>query len=148
MRFAYAAPVALVAVAACHHEPKLSVDHAWVRLPAVSGHPGAAYLVIHGGPAPVRLVSVESEAAGSSELHESMATGAGGMTGMERLDGVNVPAKGNVRFAPDGRHVMLFGLDPRLKAGDRLPLSLRFEKGQPLTVEAKVVGAGDAAPYG
>lgn len=145
------APAAMLALAACHHEPKLAVDKAWVRLPAVPGHPGAAYLIIHGGPQPARLVAVESDAAGSSELHQSMKAGAsgmtGGMTGMQRLDGMVVPARQDVLFAPGGNHVMLFGLSPQLKPGDRMTLSVRFERGQPLAVDAKVVSAGDPAPY-
>ncbi|MDH7637175.1 copper chaperone PCu(A)C [Sphingomonas oryzagri] len=147
MRIARIAPWALLALAGCHHEAKLSADQAWVRLPAVAGNPGAGYLTIHGGPQPTRLLAVESPAAGSTELHESMKMGPGGMTGMQRLDGLDVPANGTVRFAPGGNHVMMFGLGAALKAGDTIPLSIRFEKGQPLTVEAKVVGAGDAAPY-
>jgi copper(I)-binding protein len=147
MRSAILAPLAMLALAGCHHEAKLSADHAWVRLPAVPGNPGAAYLTIHGGPEPARLVAVESDAAGSSELHESMKMRAGGMTGMKRLDGLDVPAGKDVAFAPNANHVMLFGLSPQVKAGAKLPLSVRFAKGQPLTVEAKVVGAGDAAPY-
>jgi copper(I)-binding protein len=152
MRFALFAAVALIALSGCHRDAKLSADHAWVRLPAVPGNPGAAYLTIHGGPEPARLVAVESDAAGSSELHESMKMGAdnkggGGMTGMKRLDGLDVPAGKDVAFAPNANHVMLFGLSPQVKAGTKLPLSIRFEKGQPLTVDAKVVGAGDAAPY-
>ncbi|WP_454884555.1 copper chaperone PCu(A)C [Sphingomonas oryzagri] len=147
MRIARIAPFALLALAGCHHEAKLSADQAWVRLPAVAGHPGAAYLTVHGGPEPARLLAVESKAAGSTELHESMKMGGSGMTGMQRLDGLDVPVNGTVRFAPGGNHVMMFGLDANLKAGDTIPLSVRFEKGQPLTVDAKVVGAGDAAPY-
>lgn len=147
MRLSGLAALALLALAGCHHEAKLSADQAWVRLPAVAGHPGAGYLTIHGGPEPARLLAVESSAAGSTELHESMKMGPGGMTGMQRLDGLEVPANGTVKFAPGGNHVMMFGLGANLKAGDTIPLSVRFEKGQPLTIEAKVVGAGDAAPY-
>jgi copper(I)-binding protein len=147
MRIARIAPWALLALAGCHHEAKLSADQAWVRLPAVAGNPGAGYLTIHGGPQPERLLAVESPAAGSTELHESMKMGPDGMTGMQRLDGLDVPANGEIRFAPGGNHVMMFGLGATLKAGDTIPLSVRFEKGLPLTVEAKVVGAGDAAPY-
>ncbi|PXA83167.1 copper chaperone PCu(A)C [Nostoc sp. 3335mG] len=147
MRIALVALLGSLALAGCHREAKLSADQAWVRLPAVAGNPGAGYLVIHGGPEPERLLAVESPAAGSTELHESMKMGAGGMTGMQRLDGLDVPANGTVAFAPNGNHVMMFGLSATLKPGTTIPLSVRFEKGQPLTIEAKVVGAGDAAPY-
>ncbi len=142
-------PIALLALAACHRgEAKLRVDHAWVRLAAVPGRPAAAYLSIHGGSEPARLVAVESRAVGSSELHRSMKMGPGGnMAGMQRLDGLDVPARSDVVFEPGGNHVMLFGVSPQVRAGHRVPLSVRFEKGQPVTVQAKVVGAGDPAPY-
>jgi copper(I)-binding protein len=142
------APVLLLAVSACHGgDAKLRADHAWIRLAAVPGRPAAAYLTLHGGTEPMRLVAVESKAAGSSELHESMKMGPGGMTGMQRLDGLDVPAKGEVRFAPGGNHVMLFGVSAQVKPGTTMPLSVRFAKGQPLEIEAKVVSAGDAPPY-
>lgn len=141
--------IALLAVAACHHvAPKLRAEHGWVRLAAVPGRPAAGYLIIHGGPEPARLVAVESSSAGSSELHRSMKMGPGGsMSGMERLDGLDVPAGSDVAFAPGGNHVMLFGVSPQVKPGQRMQLSIRFAKGQPLTIDAKVVGAGDPAPY-
>ncbi len=142
-------PIALLALAGCHHgAPKLRADHGWVRLPAVPGRPAAAYLTIHGGPEPARLVAVESTAVGSSELHQSMKTGpSGSVVGMQRLDGLDVPAGGEVSFAPGGNHVMLFGVSPQVKPGQTMRLSVRFEKGQPLTIDARVVSAGDPAPY-
>ena len=141
-------PLAMLALAACHHDDGPVVRHAWVRLAAVRGHPAAAYLDLAGGPDPLRLIAVDSASAGSSELHESMKTGPGGaMTGMQRLDGLDLPAHGTLAFAPGGNHVMLFGVAPQVKAGDRMPLAIRFEKGQPLQTQAKVVGAGDPAPY-
>ncbi len=35
------------------------------------------------------------------------------MTGMQRLDGLDLPAHGKIAFAPGGNHVMLFGVSPR-----------------------------------
>jgi copper(I)-binding protein len=139
---------ALVALAGCHRAPALSVDRAWVRLAAVPGHPAAAYLTIDGGAEPARLIAIDSPVAGASELHQSMKTGPGGaMIGMQRLDGLDLPAQGKLAFAPGGNHVMLFGVSPRVKPGDAIPLVIRFAKGQPLQASAKVVGAGDPAPY-
>jgi copper(I)-binding protein len=76
-RFLGAAPLVLLAVAGCHQADRLRATHAWVRLAAVPGHPAAAYLTLQGGPDAMRLVSVDSEAVGSSELHQSMKTGPG-----------------------------------------------------------------------
>ena len=140
------APLALAALTACHHHGhKLHVDKAWVRLAAVPGNPAAAYFTIHGGKAPSRLIAIDSQAAGSAELHRSMK--AGDMASMQRVDGVDVPAQGTIAFAPGGYHVMLFGIGARVKPGDTLPLVARFAKGDPMEVSAKVVGAGDPPPY-
>lgn len=142
-----ASPVLLLALAACHGKgDALHADHGWVRLAAVPGRPAAAYLTIHGGPEPARLLAVESPQAGSSELHQSMAM-QGGVMSMQRLDGVDLPAKGELKFAPGGYHVMLFGVNPQVKPGSRIGLAVRFAKGPPLTLDAKVVGAGEDAPY-
>jgi periplasmic copper chaperone A len=136
------------ALAGCgHHDDAISADHGWVRLAAVAGRPAAAYLVVHGGPEAAQLIAVESPQAGSSELHQSMKMSGGGMMAMQRLEALNVPAHGDAAFAPGGNHVMLFGVSPQIKAGDKMPLTLRFAKGPPITIDAKVVGAGDAAPY-
>ena len=69
------------------------------------------------------------------------------MTGMQRLDELDLPAHGKIAFAPGGNHVMLFGVSPQMKPGSHMTLAIRFEKGQPLQADAKVVGAGDPAPY-
>jgi copper(I)-binding protein len=150
--FSHAAPLVLLVLAGCHHGHTLRATHAWVRLAAVPGNPAAAYLTLHGGPEDARLIAVDSDAAGSSELHRSMKTGPGGamtgqMTGMQRLDGLDLPAHGWIDFAPGGNHVMLFGVSPAVKPGGHMTLAIRFEKGQPLQADALVVGAGDPAPY-
>ena len=46
-----------------------------------------------------------------------------------------------LRFAPGGRHLMLFDLDPRVRAGGRLRMVLNFERGAPRALDAEVVPA-------
>ncbi|HEY0270167.1 MAG TPA: copper chaperone PCu(A)C [Sphingomonas sp.] len=142
-----AAPLALILLAGCHHHGRRPyADAAWVRLAAVSGNPAAAYFTLYGGRSPGRLIAIDSPAAGSSELHRSMT--AGDMASMRRVDGVDVPAGGVVAFAPGGYHVMLFGVGAHVKAGGTMPLVARFAGGDPVTMTARVVGAGDPPPYG
>jgi periplasmic copper chaperone A len=131
---------------ACHREPKtVGADHAWIRLAAVPGRPAAAYLTVHGGAGPARLVAIDSDLAGSSELHQSMKDG--DMASMKRIDGVDVPAGATVSFRPGGYHIMLFGMSPQARPGGAAKLVLRFAKGPTVETAAKLVGAGDAAPY-
>jgi copper(I)-binding protein len=125
---------------------QIKVTDAWVRLPAVTDRPGAAYVTITGGPTPDRLVAASSPLAGRTELHAMSITG--GVMKMTPLAGVDVPAGGTVSFAPGGNHIMLFGLDPAVKPGTGMPLALRFEKAGIVMVNARTVAAGDAAPMG
>lgn len=139
----------LAVVAACSPEPaaELTVADAWVRLPAVPGRPGAAYMTLTGGPQPARLTAIASPQIATIELHETVGDhGAGGMMAMRPVPAIDVPARGRVALAPGGLHAMLFGLPPALRPGDRLPLTLRFADGKTLAVDAAAVAAGASAP--
>ena len=87
------------------------------------------------------------EAVLGDAIHAQSMAMQGGVMSMQRLDGVDLPAKGELKFAPGGYHVMLFGVNPQVKPGSRIGLTVRFAKGPPLTLGAKVVGAGEDAPY-
>lgn len=135
-----------LALTACQPTPAgPAVKYAWVRLPAVAGRPGAAYFTLAAGGKAVTLVSAQTPAAKRAELHESMA-GAHGTMSMAPLTEVAVSANGALTFAPGGRHVMLFDMDPALKAGDETRLTLTLADGQRLETKAAVRGAADPAP--
>jgi copper(I)-binding protein len=133
-------------VAGCQQAPKdVTVDGAWVRLPAVPGNPGAAYFTLHGGSKDAILVAVSAKFTLVTEMHQSM-TGPGGMHSMAPLKQAPVPAGGTASFAPGGNHVMLFNISPKLKPGEKVPLTLAFADGRKVAVQAIVIGAGDPAP--
>jgi copper(I)-binding protein len=143
------AAIALLGVAAmlagCGGPRELTVSDAWVRLAAVAGRPAAAYFTVHGGPKPMTLISVSGDLAIRAEMHRSMTTG-GGMAAMTPLPRVPIPAGGDIAFAPGGRHVMLFGVNPRAKAGGTMTLTFTFANGDRIPLVADVVGAGDPKP--
>jgi len=133
--------VLTVALAGCHATPDaLSVDRAWVRLPAVPGRPGAAYFTIHGGPSPATLISVRTDIAIQTEMHETLATG------MRPIARVAIPAGQDTAFAPGGRHVMLFDINPGVKPGRLIELTLTFADGTRLVRKATAVAAGAPVP--
>ena len=141
---------ALLGVAGCSKPKELFVDHAWVRLPAVKRQPGAAYFTVHGGPADATLIEVSTDVAIKSEMHETMGgAGAGGaMSRMAPLGSVKVPARSTERFAPGGRHVMLFDINPGIKPGAAITLTFTFANGERILQTAPAVAAGDPAPKG
>ena len=140
MRTVIALSCAALALAACSKPKELYVDHAWVRLPAVRGQPGAAYFTVHGGKADETLIAVNTDVAIRSELHE----GASG--GMRPVGSVAIPAGASVPFAPGGRHVMLWDVNPGIKPGKTIVLTLTFGNGERILQDAAVVDAGAPAP--
>jgi copper(I)-binding protein len=145
MRRVMAGLMAAAMLAGCGAKAEPEVTGAWVRLPAVAGRPGAAYFTLRAGARAMTLLSVRSPAAVRAEVHESMAGGAG-MTTMRPLAQVDVPAGGSVAFAPGGKHVMLFDMNPALKPGGETTLTLAFADGTTLQAKAALKGAGDPAP--
>jgi copper(I)-binding protein len=97
----------------------------------------AVYMVIRneGGQAD-RLIRAESDVAETVELHETKMEG--GMMKMEPVQGIDVPAGGQVELKPGGLHVMLIGLKRELAVGDRLTATLHFERAGVVTLEAEV----------
>ena len=133
------------ALAGCGEIGDAEIEDAWVRLPAAPGRPGAAYFHLRTGAKPVTLVKVTTPAAVRSELHESMKGHHGAMT-MAPLPQVSLQPGESVSFAPGGKHVMLFDVNPALEAGTMVPLTLHVAGDAPRTIDALVVAPGAPAP--
>ncbi len=147
MRAVLALPIALMLTACGSAEPKQqTIADAWVRLPAASSRPAAAYFTIRGGSVPDRLMGISSPLAVRTELHD-MAMKDGVMTMAEIKGGVDVPRNDTLQFKPGGKHAMLFDVSPRATAGTTIPLTFSFASGATLSFEAKAVAAGDEDPH-
>lgn len=129
----------------CLAPQEIEVGEAWVRLPAAAGRPGSGYFTMTGGPETTTLVSARSDLAVRTELHATVRMPNGAMT-MRPLAGVPVPARGEVRFAPGGRHLMFYGLSPSLKPGGSTILTFTFADGRRIERKAWAIGPGDPAP--
>ncbi len=139
MRSFMVALAAAVTLAGCE-QAQLGVEDAWVRLPAVSSRPGAAYFTVKGGNEATSLLAISSPAAVRTELHEMKHEG--GMMTMAPIKDVAIPAGGTVRFEPGGKHVMLYDLSPEVRAGGKIPLRLAFANGKTIEVEAELRAPG------
>ena len=77
-----------------------------------------------------------------------MAMNNGVMT-MRALDkGLAIEPGKTVKFAPGGYHLMLMDLKSPLKQGDKLPVTLEFEKAGKVKVAFDVQGVGAKGPAG
>ncbi|MBE7219115.1 MAG: copper chaperone PCu(A)C [Caulobacteraceae bacterium] len=130
---------ALLMPAAAHAGVRL--EKGWSR-PAPAGlSTGVGYGVLHNdGAAPDRLLSASSPAAARVELHESMETRGpmGPMSHMAPLAGLDVPPHGDAVLAPGGRHLMLVGLRRPLRDGERVPVTLTFQRAGKVAAELQV----------
>jgi copper(I)-binding protein len=103
----------------------------------MAGPTSAVYMIIRNdGRDPDRLTAASTDVARAVELHETRLDG--GVMRMAQVPAIEVPAGGRVELKPGGYHVMLIGLQRELKAGERFPVTLRFEKSGSVTVEAEV----------
>ena len=132
-------------VAGCGEIGEIEVEDAWVRLPAVTGRPAAAYFHVRTGARSETLVKVTAAVAARVEMHETM-SGHHAMARMAPMGPVEIPAGSSVTFAPGGKHVMLFELSPKLKPGGTAALQLHLASGTILETQALLVAAGDPAP--
>lgn len=113
----------------------LQVKDAWAR-PAQMGGTSAVYFVIDNNGEADTLLSADCQTAGTTELHMSKMDGDKMM--MQPQENVPVPANGEVAFEPGGLHVMMLDLKSEVKAGDKLTLTLTFEKAGTIQTEATV----------
>jgi copper(I)-binding protein len=115
----------------------LHIEHPWSRAMPPVAPTAAAYFVVHNkGSDADRLLSASTPVAGKAELHEHIH--ADGLMKMQQVQGVEIPAGGEVKFEPMGYHVMLFNLKQQAKDGERFPLTLTFEKAGAVEVEIAV----------
>jgi len=126
----------------------LVITQAWSRATPNGAKIGGGYLTIENkGATPDRLTGVSADIAGKVEVHE-MAMNNGVMT-MRALDnGLAIDPGKTVKLAPGGYHLMMFDLKSPLKQGDKLPVTLEFEKAGKVTVSLDVQGLGAKGPDG
>jgi copper(I)-binding protein len=124
----------------------LLISQAWSRATPVGAKVAGAYFTVENkGTAADRLVGGSADVVGRVEIHE-MAMDNGVMR-MRPLDkGLAIEPGKTVKFAPGGYHLMLMDLKSQFKQGDKVPVTLEFEKAGKVTVALDVQGVGAQAP--
>ncbi|MGY4308435.1 copper(I)-binding protein [Bradyrhizobium sp. USDA 4369] len=126
----------------------LVITQPWSRATPGGAKTGAGYLTIENkGSAPDRLVAVSGDVAGRIEVHE-MAVSNGVMTMRPLEKGLVIEPGKTVALAPGGYHLMLMELKSPLKQGDKLPVTLEFEKAGKVAVTLEVQAVGAKGPGG
>ena len=122
----------------------LTVSQPYARSTAPGQPVGGGFMTITNKGADDRLLSATSVVAKSVELHTMSMEG--DVMRMRQVEAIALPAAKSVELKPGALHMMLMGLKAPLKAGDKLPVTLKFEKAGELKVLLSVQAPGAAAP--
>jgi periplasmic copper chaperone A len=139
---AFAAPVRADDVKA----GDLVITQAWSRATPGGAKVAGGYLTIENkGTAPDKLIGVSAEIARKVEVHE-MATDNGVMKMRPLEKGLAIDPGKTVKLAPGGYHLMMQELRGPLKQGDKVPVTLEFEKAGKVQVTLDVQAVGAPGP--
>jgi copper(I)-binding protein len=112
----------------------IHIEGAWAR-PGAEGRMSAGYfLITNYAASDDTLISVHSEAARLTEVHESYDRGEG-MMGMREVPELIIPAGETVRFEQGGLHIMFIQLTRSIEDGAEIELTLNFaQEGEKIIV--------------
>lgn len=126
----------------------LEVSGAFIRASPKVANAGAGFVTIkNSGKQDDKLIAASANVSKSVELHTHIKDGE--IMRMRKVEAINVPAGGAAELKPGGDHVMFIDLNGPLKEGDKVAVTLTFEKGGEVKVEMPVLAVGAmAAPAG
>ena len=113
-------------------------------MPIVSGNPAAAYFTLtNGSGKAIALTGVAVVGGEMAMMHETVEHD--GHSSMDMLNTIAVPASGAVAFAPGGKHVMVTGLAPELKAGGKTALTITLADGSTVRADLPITAQSPAS---
>jgi copper(I)-binding protein len=135
MRTIIAAALCLALAGCAKSEPEIGVHDAII---AATPQSAAVYATIDNKGAADALVGIDAGGRVPISLHETSSDG--GVMRMREMDRLEVPANGKLELKSGGAHGMAMG---RIEApSGEVPLTFRFERSQPISVQARLTGAG------
>ena len=114
----------------------ISVYDAYAPASVTADVASVYFTVVNTAPQPDTLVGV-SVPVGMAHLHEVITES--DLTRMSPVDALPVPARGSLRLAPGGYHVMLANLGVALQVGDTIRVQLEFARAGSLQLPVAVL---------
>lgn len=123
---------------------QVSAERPWTRATPPGAKIGAGFVTLKSAGAADRVVGASSPVAGRVEMHVTMREG--DVMKMREVRAFDVPAGGTYELKPGGAHLMLMDLKRPLQKGEKVPLTLKLEKGGELKLEMTVEEMGARHP--
>lgn len=128
--------VVLSACAAAPAGPAIQIESPWARAAAMGNNTGVFMVIKNTSGQADKLVSAAFAEAMMTGIHETKMVN--DVMTMSEIESLEVPANGQVELKPGSYHVMIMELMKELKAGDKIKVTLTFEKAGEVVVEAEV----------
>lgn len=126
---------------------QVEIEGPWARASAPGSKIAGGYMVIlNRGAAADRLVSASSPAAARVETHVHIVENE--IMKMRKVPGYEVPANGRFELKPGGAHLMFMDIKAPFKEGDKVPVTLKFEKAGEVKAEFNVGRIGGMGAAG
>ena len=116
---------------------QIEIEKPWARATTPGAKIAGGYMVIRNkASAPDRLVDLSSPAAARVEMHVHHMEN--NVAKMRQVPGYEVPASGRFELRPGGAHLMFMQIKKPFKEGDKVPVTLTFERAGEVQVEFHV----------
>jgi copper(I)-binding protein len=137
--------VATAVFAHTHEKGDIQIRHPWARATPPGAKVGAGYLEIrNNGSQPDRLLSASTSVAKRVEMH--VTEHAAEVAKMRQLRAFEIPARERLALSPGGAHLMLVDIARPLQKGERISMTLRFERAGEMEVQFEVQEMGSKHP--
>lgn len=136
--------MAFSAIAIAHNDKKdqeyrvgqLKIENPYTRSTAPGQKVAGGFMKIENKGVADQLISASSPVANEMQLH-TMAMD-GNVMKMREVKTIDVPANGSVELKPGGLHLMFMDIKAPLKAGDSVPVKLKFQKAGEVEIKVPV----------
>lgn len=125
----------------------IEVHDVVMPLPPGPARTAAVYLtLVNTGRIDDRLKGVASRLAANAMVHQTVVED--DIARMRHaVNGIAVPAGQHIRLEPGGYHIMLMDLATRPKVGERVEMTLEFDRAGPMTLKVPVVARGESPDH-
>ena len=136
--------IAISAIAFAQHDKKeqeyrvgqLKIENPYARSTVPGQKAAGGFMKIENKGAVDQLVSASSPVAGEMQLHSMSMDG--NVMKMREVKTIEVPANGSVELKPGGLHLMFMDIKAPLKAGESVPVKLKFQKAGEVEIKVPV----------
>ncbi len=115
---------------------QLKIEYPYARATAPGQKAAGGFMKIENKGAADQLIAASSPVAGEMQLH-TMAMD-GNVMKMREVKAIDVPANGSVELKPGGLHLMFMDIKTPLRAGEAVPVKLKFQKAGEVEIKVPV----------